>query len=348
VPEAVKDRILEILKSSGITSMYGVSVDEFFVTHGESKTAVMQENTYIAETTDAVEDLLQAISEFDILPVDFMQFTQTIDRLSAISGADDVFLPAPIGSKVLMVQTSGYNGQLRLMVLEPSGDGTEPGSVFSSNDKKAILVNKGVGGSRQYPAGVVSDYTSDENIEESLGNLLSMFYDGKISLATLYAFLSGWATSYTSIEARVAIRDAIDKIADDVASGDIDPESLLAAIESKKTASYVSSPAFLIETGNIIEEEAALVCTYNTGETLVRSIYTLKRLLSENKDQTVDILISVTTDNGGRVFKLKRGTDLTFDRKNEIGTFSTESATYKIQSIESLYHDTDAKTDQRI
>jgi ADP-ribose pyrophosphatase YjhB (NUDIX family) len=399
VPEAVKDRILEILKSSGITSMYGVSVDEFFVTHGESKTAVMQENTYIAETTDAVEDLLQAISEFDILPVDFMQFTQTIDRLSAISGADDVFLPAPIGSKVLMVQTSGYNGQLRLMVLEPSGGlytynassasgmeentgmplptrekiplsliekaaqnikseqtkkfmdhiyGTEPGSVFSSNDKKAILVNKGVGGSRQYPAGVVSDYTSDENIEESLGNLLSMFYDGKISLATLYAFLSGWATSYTSIEARVAIRDAIDKIADDVASGDIDPESLLAAIESKKTASYVSSPAFLIETGNIIEEEAALVCTYNTGETLVRSIYTLKRLLSENKDQTVDILISVTTDNGGRVFKLKRGTDLTFDRKNEIGTFSTESATYKIQSIESLYHDTDAKTDQRI
>ena len=114
-----------------------------------------------------------------------------------------------------------------------------------------------------------------------------------------------------------------------------------AAAPVESTPSYVSPIDYIVETGSLICDVAGLSTDYSTGEKTIRAIYSVKRHAVEKEDGMIMIVITVDTDTGTRTFELKESTDLVFNKKTGIGTFSTASAQYRIQPLESLYAERD-------
>jgi ADP-ribose pyrophosphatase YjhB (NUDIX family)/DNA polymerase III epsilon subunit-like protein/superfamily I DNA/RNA helicase len=392
VAEEIRAEILDMLNESGISTMYGIPVEELFVTHGDvpNREKVAK---HIAEMADLVEDLEQKQLSMGANPIDFREFANVVANLRSAdpSSGDTWFLPAPDGSKVLAIANSMHgNPTLAIYVLEPSGglyiyDGTNSTTlseyhmsteymrrpvskssltytmdILNSNDSgiekfftymygtedKKVFTELSLSGVSRYdlpsyvPAGVVNHYLSEETWRESLTNLIEIFYDLKSPTykdVPISSILASWALSNIPIEAREALEKVIDDIANQVRP------VVSAATPAPVTPTYVSSLKYLIETGNIIGGIAGLETTYTTGEKTIKAIYTVKRHALEKENGMIAIVLAIGADDGTRYIELKEATDLAFDKKTGIGTFSTVSAQYRIQPLESLHEEHDSK-----
>ena len=392
VAEDIRNEILDMLSQSGITTMYGIPVEELFVVHGDvpNRERIAK---HIAENADLVEDIEQKQLSMGANPIEFRAFADVVAKVADFESDTGTtwFMPAPDGSKILgLVRPGGGNPTLDVYVQEPSGglylySGSDAESltaydmtteymrravsksglthtlsVLNSNDSgiekfftymygtedKNVFTGFKSGISKfdlphYVPAGVVNHYLSADTWRESLNNLIEWERDRfgassrDIPMSTI---LASWAVSNIPIEAR----EALEKMIDDLADG-IRPV-VSAGTRASATPSYVSSLEYFIETGNIIGGIAGLETTYNSGEKTITLIYTVKRRVLEKEDGKIAIVLAVATDNGTRLFELKEPTDLVFNKKTGIGTFSTVSAQYRIQPLESLYAEHDNKT----
>jgi hypothetical protein len=400
VAEDIRNEILDMLSQSGITTMYGIPVEELFVVHGDvpNRERIAKQ---IAENADLVEDIEQKQLSMGANPIEFRAFTNVVAKVWDFESDTGTtwFMPAPDGSKILgLVRPGSENPTMDIYVQEPSGGlylysgsdaesltaydmtteymrravsksglthtldvlnnadsysaiekfftymyGTEDENVFTgfkSGISKFDLP--------QYvPAGVVNHYLSEDTWRESLNNLIEWYYDDNgtrkttdISMSTV---LASWAVSNMPIEAREALETMIDTLADGIRP------VVSAGTPTSAAPSYVSSLEYFIETGNIIGGIAGLETTYNSGEKTITVIYTVKRRVLEKEDGKIAIVLAVATDNGTRLFELKEPTDLIFNKKTGIGTFSTASAQYRIQPLESVYaeHDNETKKNRQ-
>ena len=400
VAEDIRNEILDMLSQSGITTMYGIPVEELFVVHGDvpNRERIAK---HIAENADLVEDIEQKQLSMGANPIEFRAFTNVVAKVWDFESDTGTtwFMPAPDGSKILgLVRPGSENPTMDIYVQEPSGGlylysgsdaesltaydmtteymrravsksglthtldvlnnadsysaiekfftymyGTEDENVFTgfkSGISKFDLP--------QYvPAGVVNHYLSEDTWRESLNNLIEWYYDDNgtrkttdISMSTV---LASWAVSNMPIEAREALETMIDTLADGIRP------VVSAGTPTSAAPSYVSSLEYFIETGNIIGGIAGLETTYNSGEKTITVIYTVKRRVLEKEDGKIAIVLAVATDNGTRLFELKEPTDLIFNKKTGIGTFSTASAQYRIQPLESVYaeHDNETKKNRQ-
>ena len=385
VASDIRDEILGMLNESGISTMYGIPVEELFVVHGDvpnrKKTA-----EHISSMLDSVEDFDQAQRSMGAMSIDYNDFIATISNMGEYSTSSGTtwFLPAPDGSKVLgLTGQSGIPTSMDVFVLEPSGgvylySGAAATDVQSYNMQTtymrrlvaksklaytmAMLENEDSGIEKYFtfiygteednvfsrvspfdlpdyvPAGVVNHYLSEDTWRQSLQNLIDL-YDGSSILRgiPITAILAAWSLSNIPIEARLALL----KVINDLAEGN--KPIISAATPPTVTPSYVSSTEYFIETGNIVGGLAGLETTYVSGEKTIKPIYSVKRHALEKKEGKIVIVLAVGTDDGKKIFELKEGTDLMFDKKTGIGTFSTVSAQYRIQPLESLYADSDAE-----
>jgi ADP-ribose pyrophosphatase YjhB (NUDIX family)/DNA polymerase III epsilon subunit-like protein len=399
VAEDIRNEILDMLSQSGITTMYGIPVEELFVVHGDvpNRERIAKQ---IAENADLVEDIEQKQLSMGANPLEFRAFTNVVAKVWDFESDTGTtwFMPAPDGSKILgLVRPGSENPTMDIYVQEPSGGlylysgsdaesltaydmtteymrravsksglthtlsildsndsgiekfftymyGTEDNNVFSGFSKLGISKFD----LPQYvPAGVINHYLSEDTWRESLNNLIEWYYDDNgtrkttdISMSTV---LASWAVSNMPIEAREALETMIDTLADGIRP------VVSAGTPTSAAPSYVSSLEYFIETGNIIGGIAGLETTYNSGEKTITVIYTVKRRVLEKEDGKIAIVLAVATDNGTRLFELKEPTDLIFNKKTGIGTFSTASAQYRIQPLESVYaeHDNETKKNRQ-
>ena len=382
--EGIRYEILSNLYESGITTMYGIPVEELFVVHGDvpNRKEVASE---IAKNAERVEDLQQKQASMGASPIDYNEFGQVVARVGDLYGGNSWFIPAPYGSKIIGIDLIEPRNDVRAIVLEPSGalfsySGTDAENITAFNmntsyvkrrasehstgqllatlnvkepaitkffrymygsEKDNVFTGFKKGVSKYdlpsyIPAGVVNHYLSEDTWRESLANFIKWLKEdtSKDRIHPLSVLLS-WAASSMPAEARAAL----EKIVDDLAEGLQPMVSAAAPVES--TPSYVSPIDYIVETGSLICDVAGLSTDYSTGEKTIRAIYSVKRHAVEKEDGMIMIVITVDTDTGTRTFELKESTDLVFNKKTGIGTFSTASAQYRIQPLESLYAERD-------
>jgi ADP-ribose pyrophosphatase YjhB (NUDIX family) len=399
VAEDIRNEILDMLSQSGITTMYGIPVEELFVVHGDvpNREKIAKQ---IAENADLVEDIEQKQLGMGANPIEFRAFTNVVAKVWDFESDTGTtwFMPAPDGSKILgLVRPGSENPTMDIYVQEPSGglylySGSDAESLtaydmtteymrravsksglthtlsvlnsndsgiekfftymYGTEDKNVFTGFYKLGISKydlpQYvPAGVVNHYLSEDTWRESLNNLIEWYYDDNGTRRTtdipMSTVLASWAVSNMPIEAREALETMIDTLADGIRP------VVSAGTPTSAAPSYVSSLEYFIETGNIIGGIAGLETTYNSGEKTITLIYTVKRRVLEKEDGKIAIVLAVATDNGTRLFELKEPTDLIFNKKTGIGTFSTASAQYRIQPLESVYaeHDNETKKNRQ-
>ena len=384
--EEIRYEILSTLYASGITTMYGIPVDELFVVHGDVPNRESRAQA-IAESAEAIADIEEVQALMGAKMVDFYEYTNVIANMGKAYGEDTWFIPAPHGSKVVGINKPAPGSTVSMYVLEPSGglyrysgssadnitslhmSSSYARSMVSAGGADAILailnsddsglpkfiknmygskkdnVFKGLKGGKDgiskydlpsyVPAGVVNHYLSEDTWRESLENFIEWYLKNReVDKIHPLTVLYSWAASNMPIEAR----EALEKIIDDIAEG-LTP--MVSSAANTQPPSYVSPLRYIVETGNIIGGIAGLATEYSSGEKTIRTIYSVRRHAVEKDNGTIVIALSIGTDNGTKVFELRESTDLVFDKKTGIGTFSTTSAQYRIQPLESLYAERD-------